>query len=266
MTALPNAIKKGSRGPAVVWVQKRLAAHGFKLVVDGVFGAATGAAVVKFQRKHRLVGDGIVGPATQAHLREKPGKLPPGHRPLVSLLPKPRPVSRRGTIGVRAVATMEKWAGKHETPYGSNRVPALVKLARRVGWSGGIANMGFSWCDFGVHLALAINKCKTLKASGKWTGYTGMYVPATRAELERLVSIGKARRVSKSTIQRGDILIMFDAGHIGMARGSTRGDEVSTIECNTSSGSYGSQSNGDGCYKRQRNVWHDIDAAYRLDE
>ena len=65
---------------------------------------------------------------------------------------------------------------------------------------------------------------------------------------------------------RGDILVMFSEGHIGMARGATRGDQVSTIECNTSSGTYGSQSNGDGCYKRQRNVWRDIDYAYRLSE
>lgn len=265
MITLPHIIKRGHKGAAVRWAQNRLNAHGIKVAVDGDFGAATGAAVVKFQRMHGLVGDGIIGPGTQAHLRQPRHKLPGKHKHAARFLPKPRPVTRRGSIGVRAVATMERWAGRREDPRGSNRVPSLVKLARRVGWTAGVAAMGFSWCNYGLHLALALNKCKTLKASGTWGGHTGMYVPATRTELERLVKIGKARRVGRADIHRGDIIIMFNEGHIGMARGSVRGDVVSTIECNTSSGAAGSQSNGDGCYKRQRNVWRDIDAAYRLD-
>jgi lysozyme family protein len=58
------AIKKGSRGPAVVKLQRWLG-----LNPDGVFGPATRRAVRRFQRRHGLTADGIVGPATWRALR-----------------------------------------------------------------------------------------------------------------------------------------------------------------------------------------------------
>ncbi len=56
-------LRLGSRGPAVVKVQRAL---GIK--ADGVFGPKTRAAVKTFQRSHGLRADGIVGPATRAAL------------------------------------------------------------------------------------------------------------------------------------------------------------------------------------------------------
>jgi chitosanase len=56
------------RGSDVEQVQNALNAKGYVLVVDGVFGAKTSAAVVDFQRKCGLHPDGIVGPATKAEL------------------------------------------------------------------------------------------------------------------------------------------------------------------------------------------------------
>jgi murein DD-endopeptidase MepM/ murein hydrolase activator NlpD len=56
-------IKIGSKGDAVKMLQKKLG-----LTVDGVFGKATKAAVVKFQKKHDLLADGIVGAKTWAKL------------------------------------------------------------------------------------------------------------------------------------------------------------------------------------------------------
>jgi peptidoglycan hydrolase-like protein with peptidoglycan-binding domain len=49
-------------------VQNSLNAKGYALVVDGVFGAATAAAVTAFQQKNGLTADGIVGPGTRAAL------------------------------------------------------------------------------------------------------------------------------------------------------------------------------------------------------
>jgi N-acetyl-anhydromuramyl-L-alanine amidase AmpD len=61
---------RGSEGPQVAELQRRLNEHGEKLVVDGIFGPRTEVAVRTFQRRTRgLKVDGIVGPATAAALR-----------------------------------------------------------------------------------------------------------------------------------------------------------------------------------------------------
>lgn len=61
-------LQYGSYGPAVTALQQRLVALGDRLSVDGDYGPATLAAVVAFQRAHKLLPDGIAGPATQAAL------------------------------------------------------------------------------------------------------------------------------------------------------------------------------------------------------
>lgn len=62
------------RGADVKQVQQRLNAHGAKpkLGEDGVFGPATDKAARSFQKAHRLVADGIVGPKTLAALGKAP--------------------------------------------------------------------------------------------------------------------------------------------------------------------------------------------------
>jgi hypothetical protein len=65
----PPTIQEGSQGEAVKQAQTALNAKGnYGLVVDGVFGAKTKAAVIDFQSKNGLTADGIVGPATWAKL------------------------------------------------------------------------------------------------------------------------------------------------------------------------------------------------------
>ena len=65
----PNiAMKHGSSGTHVRNVQRGLKEWGWTLVVDGVFGPKTTAAVVEFQKQERLQSDGIVGPKTWAAL------------------------------------------------------------------------------------------------------------------------------------------------------------------------------------------------------
>jgi GH25 family lysozyme M1 (1,4-beta-N-acetylmuramidase) len=71
-------LRKGSGGrgastaekAAVKWVQVLTKKAGFNPgVVDGIFGTGTHNAVVAFQRRHRLLADGVVGPKTWAALR-----------------------------------------------------------------------------------------------------------------------------------------------------------------------------------------------------
>lgn len=61
-------IKRGSRGEAVIQLQKILSAIGYDLEIDGIFGVMTKEAVKTYQATHGLTADGIVGPMTWAEL------------------------------------------------------------------------------------------------------------------------------------------------------------------------------------------------------
>ena len=62
-------LRLGSRGSAVVDLQRRLAAAGFSAgTADGIFGSRTDGAVRSFQRARGLGIDGVVGPQTWGEL------------------------------------------------------------------------------------------------------------------------------------------------------------------------------------------------------
>jgi hypothetical protein len=64
-SAYPNVIlRRGSRGPLVRRVQERLRAQGWGVDIDGVFGPDTDGFVKRFQRRHGLLDDGVVGRKT----------------------------------------------------------------------------------------------------------------------------------------------------------------------------------------------------------
>ena len=66
-------IREGSRGPNVLYLQKRLGSHRIDPgPEDSVFGGRTDRAVREFQRRNRLTVDGICGPHTWAAL-DRPG-------------------------------------------------------------------------------------------------------------------------------------------------------------------------------------------------
>lgn len=59
-----SLLKKGAKGEAVKWLQFELVESGYKIAIDGSFGAKTLDAVRYFQKSAKLKVDGIVGPAT----------------------------------------------------------------------------------------------------------------------------------------------------------------------------------------------------------
>ena len=61
-------LRQGAAGTYVRTVQFQLGEHGRPVKVDGVFGAATLAAVKSVQAAARIAQDGVVGPATWAVL------------------------------------------------------------------------------------------------------------------------------------------------------------------------------------------------------
>jgi peptidoglycan hydrolase-like protein with peptidoglycan-binding domain len=64
-----KVLKEGAKGKHVRKLQKRLRELGFSPgAIDGIFGPATEAAVMAFQKSKRILGDGIVGPRTSREL------------------------------------------------------------------------------------------------------------------------------------------------------------------------------------------------------
>lgn len=69
-----TVLKYGSKGSDVIWLQKLLIKDGFNLTADGDFGNGTKTAVIEFQKRYKLVADGIVGSNTQMKLRQVEGR------------------------------------------------------------------------------------------------------------------------------------------------------------------------------------------------
>lgn len=64
----PGIMQIGSHGSGVVTLQKRLAARGWAIKVDGNYGPGTAAVVAAFQKQARMKVDGDTGPLTWAAL------------------------------------------------------------------------------------------------------------------------------------------------------------------------------------------------------
>ena len=62
--AFPGLMKRNATGPGVRALQQRLKARGWKITVDGEFGAQTDRIVRAFQKDKGLTVDGEVGPQT----------------------------------------------------------------------------------------------------------------------------------------------------------------------------------------------------------
>jgi hypothetical protein len=111
-----GVLKKGSRGPAVRALQRRLG-----IAADGVFGPKTKKAVKRFQRRKGLVVDGIAGPATlgalglRAVVRKQAARRKPVRRKRVSVPRALRRIARCESGGnPRAVSSSGRYRGKYQ--------------------------------------------------------------------------------------------------------------------------------------------------------
>lgn len=68
--AVHTTLRRGMKGDEVRVLQTLLAKDGSTLEIDGIFGVGTQSAVKSFQKRHKLVVDGIVGPKTWAELEK----------------------------------------------------------------------------------------------------------------------------------------------------------------------------------------------------
>jgi peptidoglycan hydrolase-like protein with peptidoglycan-binding domain len=73
VTSPSDNVHIGDSGPGVKQIQTALVAKGYKVSVDGKFGAQTQKAVKAFQAKVGIKQDGIVGPATWSRLKSSTG-------------------------------------------------------------------------------------------------------------------------------------------------------------------------------------------------
>lgn len=120
-------LQRGSRGPEVRDVQRRLHELGYEPgPVDGIFGPRTEQAVRAFQRDAQLRDDGIVGPRTKANL-EAP-QCRDTSRPMQPSAPRPARQSSPGVLGdPRWLVTARREICTRENALGSQSNPRIVE-------------------------------------------------------------------------------------------------------------------------------------------
>lgn len=89
-------LRRGSRGPGVVALQRALTTLGTPLAADGDFGPLTEQAVRRFQSSAGLTVDGVVGPRTKAALTVALTRR--GSAPAPGPAPAPAPAPPAGPL------------------------------------------------------------------------------------------------------------------------------------------------------------------------
>jgi len=146
------------------------------------------------------------------------------------------------TTGLKVVEIARKELGTKEQPQGSNKQKYGLYFAQN----------GAQWCAFFVSWCIVQSGLKLPRIG---IGYCPDWVNWFK----------KIKRFYPNTSkpQVGDIVFFafrsdwYQKGiaqHIGIVESINKDGSINTIEGNTSSGLVGSQDNGDGVYRRKRNI------------
>lgn len=140
--ALPM-LRYGSRGSAVVTLQKKLRRLGYSVSTDGIFGPNVLRNVKAFQKKAGLAVDGIVGPNTWAALDRAASGSDPDPKPTEPKPAEPKPTSRpmlrsgsRGSHVTYLQQTLSRngfWVGSIDGAYGHLTSQAVMALQKTYG-------------------------------------------------------------------------------------------------------------------------------------
>ncbi|MCC6222630.1 MAG: hypothetical protein IT201_03955 [Thermoleophilia bacterium] len=219
-------------GPDVARVQRVLGVDD-----DGLYGPVTAGAAAHWKYASGYPEDGLEGtlsPDDQRRLLDRE-PLPPGYAALAPA--RAAALAAGDAAREHAVVRMERWAGRRvrERPPGSDRVPALVRLARRLAVPEPLAAMGYPWCALAALLP-ALEAGGRSAALGLNAGaFNPLYCPAILTEAEH----GRSglRVVTAAAAARGD-LVLFDwaggdpADHLGRLREPVAAATVSTVDGN----------------------------------
>ncbi len=227
-------LRLGSRGTAVERLQRALGIR-----ADGVFGPETRAAVVSFQKRHRLAPDGIVGPQTRAALAR--GKSTAGPRLIrawwVAPVQRKLGVAVDGVYGPRTRAAVRGYQARNglvvdgvvgpqtlghlgisrggngggesssaATPAASSRGARAVAVAQRYlgtpyRWGGSSPRTGFDCSGFVMYVY----------------GKLGVSLPHNAAAQYR-----HGTPVSRQALRPGDLVFFNGLGHMGIYVGGGR--------------------------------------------
>jgi GNAT superfamily N-acetyltransferase len=197
-----------------------------------------GADVAEVQRLLGVDPDGLFGPIT-AHAVSAWKQSRGDPAPDSTLAPVAR-ARLFADVPLRAVRLMEGWAalGFAEDPPRSNRVPALIALAGRLGVAPAYRGMGYPWCAFAAFLAALSAEGQSAELGLRDRRFNPLYAPAI-LDAARAGAFGLTIIPATSAF-RGD-LVLFDwhfesgdpADHVGRLTGSPADGRVRTVDGNS---------------------------------
>ena len=212
-----NSVRKGDRGRDAKLAQEWLCYHSFSTTVDGVFGAATEAAVRSFQTSRGLPASGIVESSTQGALLS----------PLVSVQQPIVPGSR--PLRDLTVAYARQHLAQHPVEIGGQNCGPWVRL-----YMGGNEGPQWPWCA-GFATWILRQACQTLSVAMPHPYAFGCdYLAGVAQAKGRLLR--PASDADLAAIQPGFLFLVRKATntweHIGIVE-EIREGVLTTIEGNT---------------------------------